>query len=256
MTRKNQTAGWLEILRPNPQARLRLLCLPYAGGGTHFFRDWPTHLPPWVEVWVTQLPGRERRLREPPVANLQKLVGEIVEALLAHRDLPFVFFGHSMGALLVFEIARQLRRQRGPSPIQLIVSGHRAPQLPEPDPPIHQLPKEEFLEEVRRYNGIPEEVVQSKELLEIVLPALQADFTACETAEYIDEPPLACAISAYGGLEDPKVDRVSLEAWRDQTEGDFVLRLVPGDHFYIANNQKLFFELLTRELSDAMTIGT
>ena len=245
----NTTNLWLDSPRPIPGARLRLLCVPFAGGGTSFFRTWHLHLPPWVEICMVTLPGRERRLREKPVDNLWTLVDAIAQALAEQRNLPFAFFGHSMGARLAFEIARKLRRDYAWQPVHLFASAHMAPQLPDPDPPIHTLPDDQFLEEVRQYNGIPPEVLESPELLELILPALRADFTANEKATYDSEPPLTCSISAYGGLQDRNVDRPSLEAWREQTSGEFLVRMFPGDHFYIESQQGLFFQLLGRDLT-------
>jgi medium-chain acyl-[acyl-carrier-protein] hydrolase len=147
--------------------------------------------------------------------------------------VPFAFFGHSMGALISFELARQLRRQHAPGPIALFVSAHRAPQRPAPNPPVHSLPQDEFVEELRRLNGTPEAVFQDAELMQLLLPTLRADFAVCETYTYMPEEPLECPILAFGGLQDHEVSRDDLAAWRAQTHRTFKLRMVPGDHFFL-----------------------
>ena len=133
MAGSSVSTRWLACPQLNPQARMRLFCFPYAGGGASIFHRWPGKLPTMVEVCAVLLPGRGNRLTEPPFIQLSPLVQTLTEALLPHLTTPFAFFGHSMGALIGFELARQLRRQQGPSPVHLFVSGREAPQLPSPD---------------------------------------------------------------------------------------------------------------------------
>src|SRR5205814_4666171 len=184
--------SWIQYYQSKPQACLRLFCFPYAGGGASIFRTWSENLPPEIEACPIQLPGRESRLLEAPFSQLFSLIEPVAQALLPYLDMPCAFFGHSMGALVSFELARYLRRQHGLSPVHLFVSGRRAPQLSDPDPPIHPLPEAEFLEELRSLKGTPEEVLQNTELLQLLLPLLRADFAVCETYAYAPETPLLC----------------------------------------------------------------
>lgn len=163
--------------------------------------------------------------------------------------MPFAFFGHSMGALLGFELARELRRQRGIIPVHLFVSGRRAPQVPDLDPPIHQLPESAFLDELRHLNGTPEEAMQHPELMELMLPVLRADLAISETYVYEHDDPLDCSISAFGGLEDHEVSSDDLEAWREQTHRSFTLRMVPGNHFFLKSSQSLVLQDISRSLT-------
>jgi len=163
-------------------------------------------------------------------------------------NLPYVFFGHSLGALIGFELACQLRRQNSTDPVHLFVSGRRAPQIPDPNPPIHQLPEAEFIDELRRFDGTPEEVLKHPELMEIFLPVLRADFALLETYEYTSEKPLDCPITAFGGLQDRKATREELAAWRDQTHGDFRLQLFPGDHFFLHSVQPILLQAIAQDL--------
>ncbi len=227
---------------------MRLFCFPYAGGGVHAFRAWADNLPKTVEVCPVQLPGRGARMMEAPFTQMLPLVQAAAEALLPHLDKPFAFFGHSMGALVSFEVARWLRRQSGPEPIHLFVSGCFAPDIPDPYP-LHNLPDPELLEGLRRLNGMPQEALENAELMRLLLPTLRADCTVTETYTYTDEPPLNCPISAFGGLQDHLVGRTHLEAWRQQTTAFFSLRMFPGDHFFLHSAQPLLLRILSRELS-------
>jgi medium-chain acyl-[acyl-carrier-protein] hydrolase len=218
------------------------------------FYKWSESLPWDVEVCPIQLPGRETRLEEPPFTRLFPLVQALTQAIRVYLDKPFVFFGHSMGARVGFELARELRRQNDPGPVHLFVSASRAPQIPDPDPPIHHLPEAEFVKELRRLDGTPEEVLQNAELVQLFLPLLRADLAMDETYIYTIEEPLDCPISAFGGLEDNKVGRDDLAAWRDQTRGIFTLRMFPGDHFFLRSARISLLQAVTQDLMQVLRV--
>jgi medium-chain acyl-[acyl-carrier-protein] hydrolase len=186
-------------------------------------------------------------MMEEPFTQMLSLVQAAAEALLPYLDKPFAFFGHSMGALVGFELARQLRRQNSPKPNHLFVSGCFAPDIPDPYP-LHNLPDSELLEGLRRLNGMPQEALENAELMRLILPTLRADCTVTETYDYTNEPSLDCSISAFGGLQDDLVSRDHLEAWRKQTTASFSLRMFPGDHFFLQTAQPLLLQILSREL--------
>ena len=242
------TSQWFARPKPNPQARLRLFCFPYAGGSALAFRKWPQHLPPGVEVWAAQLPGRGSRIREPPYSSLTAMVEDLAVAIRPHLDRPFAFFGHSMGAMISFELARLLRRQGGAAPAHLFVSGRRAPQIPDTDPPTYNLPDAELVEELRRLNGTPPEVLEHPELMGLMLPLLRADFEVVETYSYQPGPPLDCRLSAFGGLQDEDVTREHLDGWREQTTSHFAVRMFEGDHFYLHLAEPLLLRAVARDL--------
>jgi surfactin family lipopeptide synthetase A len=248
MTTASAFDSWIACRKPNPQARLRLFCFPYAGTGPSIFRAWSDGLPADVEVCLVQLPGRGTRLMETPFTRLSPLVQTLAQAMVPLLDKPFAFFGHSLGALVAFELARQLRRQAGVQPVRLFISADRAPQLPQRDRPIHALPEAEFLVELRRLNGIPGRVLEEADFMQSMLPVLRADFAVYETYVYSTEPPLNCPFSLFGGLQDHRVSRGDLEAWRDQTNGSFSLRMFPGDHFFLNTTQPLLLQVLSQEL--------
>ncbi len=246
-----KTNAWISCPRPNPQARLRLFCFPYSGAGASIFYTWLDTLPATIEVCPIQLPGRGTRLAESPFTRLAPLVQDAAQALLPYLDKPFAFFGHSLGALVSFELARHLRRQHGLSSVHLFVSGHNAPQIPDRDPPVHTLPEPEFVEKLRCLNGMSKGVLGNTELMQLLLPILRADFAVCETYIYEADEPLDCPISAFGGLRDEYVSRDQLEAWHEQTRASFSLRMFPGDHFYLNTDRSLLLRTLAQELANS-----
>jgi len=236
------TESWLKCYKPLPDAELRLFCFPYAGSGAISFRSWSDLLPPTVEVYAIELPGRGTRMKEPLYTKMQPLVEAIAPVLLSKLDKPFAFFGHSMGAIVAFECCRLLRKNYGLLPVHLFVSGRNAPHVPDPDPSVHNASKAAFIQELRRFNGTPEEVLKSAALMEMLLPILRADFELLETYTYVKKPPLECPITAFGGLEDVKTTADGLEAWGEHTIDSFSLHELAGGHFFINSAQSLLLK--------------
>jgi len=242
------TNSYITLTLPNPQASARLFCFPYAGTSSIIFRKWAGNLPENIEICPVELPGRGTQIKSPLFTTIEALVSAIAPILLPYLDKPFAFFGHSMGGLLSFELARYLREQYGKIPFGLFVSASRAPQIPSPKPPIHLLPDTEFKQELHRLNGTPASVLQNNELMQILIPILRADFAVLETYVYTQEPPLECPIVAFGGLEDQEVTVEELERWRSQTQSSFKLQMFSGDHFFIHSAQSLLLENLSQHL--------
>lgn len=248
MTSARPASPWVVVPAPNPAARLRLFCFPYAGGGAAAYFGWGEVLPRTVELCAVQPPGREGRIAERPFDRVPPLVDALARELAPWLDRPFAFFGHSLGAVVAFELARRLRRDGRHAPLHLFASGRPAPHLPDDEPPLHALPDDELLVELRRLRGTPDEVLQNTELMELLLPLLRADFAASETYVCAPEPPLVVPISAYGGREDVDVPEERLAAWREQTTAAFRHVMFPGDHFFQVENRDLVLEELSREL--------
>ena len=246
---------WFAVPRRVPRPALRLFCFPFAGGGSRAFQAWPDHLPRDVELWVAQLPGREGRFKEQAYTRLPDLITDLVAAIAPHTDVPHAMFGHSMGALVAFTLTRELRRAGMRGPELLMVSGRRAPQRPDTDPPIHALPEKEFLEEIRELNGTPEAILRNEELLQLLIPLLRADFAVCETYEYVSEAPLACPIVAFGGADDPDVSHEDLAAWSEQTTSSSSHQIFPGDHFYLLDGIAPLLKEVSRYLDRIPAIG-
>lgn len=248
MTAPALNSPWIAFAQPSTQARLRLLCLPYAGGGAAIYRDWGRSAPAGLAIVPIELPGRGRRFVERPYTRLPELVAALAPAILPLTQQPFALFGHSMGALIAFELARELRRAGAAAPRHLFVSGHRAPQLPDPDRPIHALPYAEFVDELRQLNGTPAELLENAELMHLLEPTLRADFELCEQYAYTPGAPLDCPISAFGGLSDPHAARDQIEPWRAQTRGAFYARVLPGDHFFLHAERPALLGAIAQDL--------
>lgn len=240
---------WFTCLKQNTRASLRLFCFPYAGGSAHAFRAWVNDVPDWVELYAANLPGRGARVAEPSYTSLTQLTRALAHGIEPYLDKSFAFFGHSLGALLAFELARRLRRERGLEPAHLFVSAYHAPHLKDRSPPIHDLPDAEFLEQLRKLNGTPPEILSNAELMEFMLPILRADFEVLETYSYLPDFPAGCPLEAYGGLQDPEAGHQELSAWREHTTGSFALRMFPGDHFFVNTSRQLVLQQMLRALS-------
>lgn len=247
---KTQTgfSPWLMKHHQDTDIRLRLFCFSYAGGGASVFRLWAGGLPCGIEVCAIQLPGRENRIAEPLISAMDELIPLLCDALIAHFDLPFIFFGHSTGALSAFALSRELRRRKAPLPLHLLISGSRAPHIPEQNP-LHQLPEEEFLKQLRRFGGTPEAVLQSEDLMQMYIPILRADFALEEAYHYTVEPPLDIPISVFGGTMDKEAAPDVLDPWAMHTSKKFTLEMIEGDHFFLHSARDVLLRLLSKVLS-------
>jgi surfactin synthase thioesterase subunit len=244
-----EASDWLLRSPALGPARLRLFCFPYAGAGAAVYRLWPQALPPDVDVCLVQPPGRALRPTAEPFADLRLLVSAAAAALRPYFDLPFVLFGHSMGAIVAFELARHLRRQHQLAPALLVVSGSPGPQCPDTQPPLRHLPDVPFVHAVQaRYNAIPPEILADPELVKFIVPSLKADVTALETYQHLWEPPLDCPLSVYGGREDLRVGQPEIEAWREHTRATLRVRMFPGGHFFVDSHRAAVLEALRDDL--------
>ena len=223
---------WLQK-QPTNSAGHRLFCFPYAGGSAISYRRWHELFGDDIDVCPIQLPGRENRLDEPPVSNLKKLVQQLTTVLEPYvTSEPYAFFGHSMGALISFELAQEFKKRGWPAPSCLAVSAFRAPQLPDQSSPIHRLSDEKFIDALERYQGTPKSVLGNSDLMQIFLPILRADFKLLETYYYTKSAPLNCPIITFGGQDDQTVNQEKLSVWQAQTTSWFKLNMLPGDHFF------------------------
>ena len=242
LRKQSVPAAWFPNVATS--AAPRLFCFPHAGGGA----GQPLALSGWTAVPV-RLPGRESRLAEAPFERMGSLVAALAGQIDGYLDQPFAFFGHSMGAVVAFELARELRRRSRPLPRVLIASGARAPQFRRHHVPPPALSREAFVEELRRLEGIPAEVLGDAALMRALLPALETDAALFRNYIYTEASPLPIPVRAYGGRDDPNVRREHLDGWREQTTASFAVRVFPGGHFYPTTARELFLEALERDLS-------
>lgn len=238
--RSTQGNPWL----PVPGTAPRLICFPFAGGGTLAFRQWS--LP--VSTVPLLLPGRETRQAEPPFEDMASLATAIAGAIEPVTREPYAFYGHSMGAVVAYETARELRRRGLPLPAMLIASGSRAPHFRRNWTPPPEPSDQEFMEELRRLEGIPSKVLDNPELLRLALPPLRADTRLYRNYVFYEEAPLDLAICAYGGAADPNVSPQHVEGWAEHGTGAFWTRIFPGGHFFIDTAREEFLQELGKRL--------
>jgi medium-chain acyl-[acyl-carrier-protein] hydrolase len=255
-TKARQRNPWISFRSNTPSARARLFCLPYAGAGASIFRSWVDLLPQDIELCGVQLPGREDRTREPAFTRMEPLVEELALQLISDLDMPFAVFGHSMGALITFELARCLRRNGLPTPAHLFVSGRRGPQVACDLELFHDLPDSRLIERVRELNGTREDVLRHPEIVAFLLPILKADFSVVETYSYKTEREFECAISAFGGLADTEVPRADLAAWGAHTRGPFRIELFPGHHFFLNDSRASLLATIAADLRQTLSFGS
>jgi pyochelin biosynthesis protein PchC len=224
---------WLRRFRPRPNARVRLVCFPHAGGSAAFYRPWAVEASPEIEVLAVQYPGRMDRLGEPCVVEMDQLVPRIAEAVApVVRRGPVAFFGHSLGAAVAYETARWLESWHGAVLSALFVSGRPAPQC-QRSTAIHLADDDAVWAEVRRLGGAGEETLDHDGVRALALPALRADYRLAETYLARPGPPLLTPVIACIGDVDPEVTAEEADGWMRHTRGGFALRTFRGDHFYL-----------------------
>jgi len=242
---------WL-VEQPKPAARLRLYCFSYAGGSASMFHNWGAALNPEVEVCAVQLPGRGARLAEAPIATMQTLLQALVPVIARRNDRPFVFFGHSVGALVAFELTRYLRLHGMSLPIHLIVSGCQAPQFRSPPKGYHQLKDDAFISVLREYNGTPEQVLENRELMDLLLPAIRADFSLAENYRYRGGPVLNLPITLFAGEHDDIRAEGQVNGWSLETSQPLHTFWFDGGHFFVDTHRRQVLEQLDMALSAAI----
>ncbi len=240
---------WLPNLKPKSSAKLRLFCLPYAGGNASIFHDWAAHLPETVDLCPIQLPGRGARINETSFRHLANLITAIVKEIKPYLGIPFVFFGHSLGALIAFEISHKLRLEHLPVPAHLVVSGCAAPNQEIKRRSLSSLPKLTLIEELARLNGTPKELLRNDEIMELMLPSLRADFSLYESYCYQRRSLLECPVTAFGGIRDQEVNLQQLDSWRNETRSRFLLYRLPGNHFFLHGKEADLIALMLQQLN-------
>lgn len=244
-----QTNHWLATprdARPAVSPALKLYCFPYAGGGARSYDGWQAMLDPLVQMATVELPGRGRNLARKPLESLMAIVEQLATVVLADAGrTPFAFYGHSMGALIAFELSRLLHARQAHMPVKLLVSGCSAPSV-ERTGKLHLMGDNELIERLRQYNGTPPEVLAHRELMELMLPIIRADFAVVETFRYRPSPELPIPIAALAGTGDG-----NLSTFEDWTKESRVCKIhwFEGDHFFIKKHRDAVLETINGELA-------
>jgi pyochelin biosynthetic protein PchC len=241
--------AWVRRLHPS-SAPSRLLCFPHAGGAASYFAPFARAISGSADVLALQYPGRQERLSETGIDSIESLTRAIVPELEDWLDRPFALFGHSMGAVVAFEVARALEHQHGQVPVGLFASGRRAPSTHR-DENVHRGGDNRLLHEVARLAGTPSQLIVDEEVRQMLLPALRADYKAVETYVWRSGQALTCPIWALVGDADPLTTEDEAAAWAGHTTGGFELRVFPGGHFYLADHVPQLVALVSEKLADA-----
>ena len=217
------------------------------------FSGWKRQFPATIGVNSVILPGRDARQVEPFYTSFAHLIEDLTDEIFPLLSKPFVFFGHSFGALVAFELARALEN-RGKRAMLLCVSAHRPPRTPLMCSPLHMLEEGLFIEKILDYGGTPSSIFTEPILKNIYLPLLRADFTLWETYCYSPGPLLHCPISIFGGLEDHTVDTANLNLWEEETIQPCSLQLFKGNHFFLKDCQSELISTLTQQIKNNLEI--
>lgn len=227
--------SWIRSV--NPQAELRLVCFPFAGGGSADFRSWRPHCPESIDLCPVILPGREDRITETAYTRMEDLVSDLADNLVPLlSQTRFVFFGYSMGSWIAYALTQELRRREHPLPEKLFVAARRAPHCIDPLPPLSVLPDGLLIAGIQeRYQAIPQLLLDDPAALAVFLPGLRADFRILDSYVCSPDLPLPIPIHAFYGTEDPLTPTQDMEAWQDHTSSEFSLNGLPGGHFFLRN---------------------
>jgi acyl transferase domain-containing protein/surfactin synthase thioesterase subunit/acyl carrier protein len=263
---------WLIFHRPNPGARVRLLAFPFAGGGAATFRPWAEQLDPGIELVAIEPPGRQTRIDEAPIREIESFLQQLVPELLPFLDKPFAVYGHCLGALTLFETVRRLIGAHGIAPVHIFVSGARPPdelqrhQDFETDlidrllklsgynlfEPIHRQPDEVFAEAIRRFNVFAtESLVQDAELRRLILPAIRAEFEMATNYRHDPEPPWDLPITCLTGVHDAYVSAENARSWGRFTQKRFQLFTLDSEHFIVVDDDRFLLDVINRELANS-----
>ncbi|MGW1541296.1 thioesterase II family protein [Streptomyces sp. NPDC002309] len=240
---------WFRVIKPSAKPRARLICFPHAGGAASFFREWADLVPEEVELVAVRYPGREDRFLDRPAARMADLVDPVARACLASGGVPLVFFGHSMGASVAYEVALRLRSAGRSRLTTLFVSGSGAPGHSGRSGEPHLMSDAEIREEISQLGGTEASALEDRELWELMIPSIRADYRLIGRywASFRARPPLDVPVVAYHGRADRDVDAAAVAAWADTTSSAFVMRSFDGGHFYLKDRAPLLVaDLLAR----------
>ena len=245
-----QVNKWLVSYQVDDHAKLNLFCFPYAGGNAAAFKSWINYLPKMVNLFAIELPGHGTRLSETPIDSFKAIIDDITKAALPLLSLPYVVFGHSMGAIFAFEFIRHLRKKDIPIPVHMFLSAQEGARFKHNNPK-YLLPDHEFIEYLRKKSGTADKILASKELMDCLLPMLRLDHKFSETyhLDYQEEPPLNCPITVFSGLDDD-IKEDALKTWSFETQRKFDIEYFPGGHFFIRQQEEAVITVILKKIEN------
>lgn len=248
----SDSQAWLTSPRPVDEPVARLFCFPYAGGSAQTFKPWAELIPDPVEIQALQLPGRPGRMNETPIDSLEPLIESIVEAIEPLTDVPYAFYGHSMGSLIAFETTKRLADEFRTQPDKLFVAARRAPHLVSRDQTLHEQPLDKVRSFLKSLRAVPNEILANDELMQLLWPALRADLKLDGLYAYTPGPGVPCPVIAFTGQDDEYVSRPEISGWSMHAGGEFELHVIPGDHFFMdqPKNRQVLLNLIHKEWAD------
>ena len=243
-----QFGTWVRRFHPAPDSAVRLVCLPHAGGSASFYFPLSKALAPEVDVLAVQYPGRQARRQEPGIGSLPELADRIFEVIRHLDDRPLALFGHSMGAVLAYEVALRMQDAGLPTPVRLFASGRRAPSRDRLER-LHLGSDEQLLDEVRRLGGPHAALLADPEIVEVIMPVIRGDYRAVENYRHEPGRSLQCPVTVLTGDSDPRVSIGEAAAWEEHTTGPTELQVFPGGHFFLVDENARVSALLADRLA-------
>jgi surfactin synthase thioesterase subunit len=245
---KQNTGRWVRRYHASDESPIQLVCLPHAGGSASFYFPMSQALAPAVDVLCVQYPGRQDRRDEPGITEIGAYADALISQILPWTDRPLAFFGHSMGAVLAFEVTRRLERDHGVTPVRIFASGRRSPASHRHET-VHLRDDDGVVEEMRELSGTDGRILGDEEILRMVLPAIRTDYTAIENYRASAEDSVQAPITVLTGDADPRTSSEEAEAWAAHTSGAFDIHRFPGGHFFLANHQEQILKIVSEELT-------
>lgn len=243
---------WFTNPTPRRNAKIRLICFHYAGGGASIFHQWGSQLPEYIEVVAVQLPGREDRFKDQPIADINTVTTMLQDELSCLLDKPYAVFGHSMGAILSYEWLRTVKKSNLPSPILYLPAGRQAPHIPNKSPPLYSLSDQEFIDGLlKKYPNTMRPALDNAEICQLSMPKLRADFTLAEGYQYKLGATLDCPILAIAGQQEYCIEDGDLLAWGNHTTNNISTSRLPGDHFFILSSRSALLYFISGKLKAA-----
>lgn len=247
----NIVSPWFTNYGLSQNGHSRVFAFPFSGAGAVIYQSWAKQFEQEdIELLGIQLPGRENRYKEKLQVDLRPLVTQLTSEIIPLLDKPFIFIGHSLGALVAFEVCRELRKHGQPLPLQLFISAFRSPCMANPNPELHNLSDQQLIQRIREYGGTPEAILSSPELMALFIPIIRADFKLFETYQYTEDEPLDCPIATFSASDDSIVKPEYMSNWQKQSTQPVQQKLLSGGHFFLDKNKQTVINQLMKALKN------